>query len=221
MKTNTVAGVVIWGILSLSSAGVIAAPADGGAARTFIRDGIDCVLTILKDRSLDRPRKLDALRQAFKHYFDHAFIARYAAGRYFQAADPDQRRRYVRTLEDFLVHAYGSRMLVYSDEIDLKLKATDIFAITRVTEPRRNYFVVHTHINRRIAEIVRINWHVRRREGAYKVVDVVVMGISQARRYRSDFTAVIARDKRGLPGLTTALREKVDAYRRDARQESR
>ena len=192
------------------------APAETASAKAFIRDGIDRVLNILKKRDLDRTRKLVALRRAFKRYFDHEFIARYAAGRYFRGASPVDKRLYVKTLEDFLVHAYGSRMLVYSDEIDLKLKATDIFAITRVTEPRPRYFIVHTHINRRIAEVVRINWHVRRTAGTYKVVDVVVMGISQARRYRSDFAAVIQRRKRGLPGLTSALRAKVDAYRRDA-----
>lgn len=220
MKTRLISVIAILSVISYLPAAAPAAPVDMGA-KTFIRDGIDRVLAILKNRSLSRPQKLDALRTAFTRYFDHGFIARYAAGRYFRLAKPADRRTYVATLEDFLVHAYGSRMLVYSDEIDLKLRATDIFAITRVTEPRPRYFIVHTHINRRIAEVVRINWHVRKRQGIYKVVDVVVMGISQARRYRSDFAAVIARDKRGLPGLTAALQAKVDAYRRDARQRTR
>lgn len=188
----------------------------GAPAAEFVRTSIERVLNILKDRHLNHSLKLARLRKAFETYFDHPFIARYAAGRYYDRAPPDVQIDYVNALEEFLVHAYGSRMLLYGKEIDLNLRATDIFTITGQSEPRPNYFIVHTHINRRLADLIRINWHLRRRHGQYKVVDVVVMGVSQARRYRSDFVAAMDRAGSGLHGLTSTLRTKVDAYRREA-----
>ncbi len=177
-------------------------------AQEFVRSGINKVLVILKDRSASPATKLDRLRVTFREYFDHRFIGRYAAGIYIRRANPEQRRRYLTVLEDYVVNVYGRSMLAYSDQIDLKLKASDIFKITGAGRVGRSDIVVFSHINRRGAEAVTFRWRLRKRENGFRIIDVIILGVSQVLVYRQEFTAVIRRRGKGLAGLTAALAEK-------------
>jgi len=174
-------------------------------AQFFVRDGIDQVLAVLKDRSTSKPQKLARLRAIFRGHFDHRTIGQFAAGRYFKRATPVERRRYMTALENFVVNSYGRRMLKYSEQIDKRLKATDLFKITGTSPVGRRDIFVHSHINRLLLKPVRISWRLRRRQSGFRIVDVAILGISQILLYRSDFTSEIRRRGRGLPGLTEVL----------------
>ncbi|HUT50514.1 MAG TPA: ABC transporter substrate-binding protein [Alphaproteobacteria bacterium] len=174
-------------------------------AQAFVRDGIDKVLAVLKDRRSSKPKKLAELRAIFKGHFDHQTIGRFAAGRYFERATPVERRQYMTALENFVVNSYGRRMLKYSKQIDKRLKATDLFKITGTSPVGRRDIFVHSHINRRLLKPVRISWRLRRKKSRFMIVDVAILGFSQIVLYRDDFTSEIRRRGRGLPGLTKVL----------------
>jgi phospholipid transport system substrate-binding protein len=192
-------------LLIVLAAGAAQAQSIETRAQAFVRDGIDQVLEVLKDRRTGKPEKLAKLRAIFRRHFDHRTIARFAAGRHFARATPAERRRYLRALEDFVVSAYGRRMLKYSEQIDMRLKATDVFKITGTSPVGRQDIFVHSHINRALLKPVRISWRLRRRHSQFRIVDVTILGISQIVLYRSDFTSEIRRQGRGLPGLTQVL----------------
>ena len=174
-------------------------------AQAFVRDGIDQVLEVLKDRRTSKSEKLVRLRAIFRGHFDHQTIGRFAAGQYYKRATPVQRRRYMKALEDFVVSSYGRRMLKYSEQIDKRLKATDLFKITGTSSAGGHDIFVHSHINRLLLKPVRISWRLRRSRSQFRIVDVAILGISQILLYRSDFTSEIRRRGRGLPGLTEVL----------------
>ncbi|MDH3232953.1 MAG: ABC transporter substrate-binding protein [Alphaproteobacteria bacterium] len=190
---------------------ILAASAPAGAqsvetrAQAFVRDGIDKVLAVLKNRQSSKIKKLAELRAIFKGHFDHQTIGRFAAGPYFKRATPDQQRRYMTALENFVVNSYGRRMLKYSEQIDKRLKATDLFKITGTSPIGRRDIFVHSHINRRLLKPVRISWRLRRKQSRFMIVDVAILGFSQIVLYRDDFTSEIRRRGRGLPGLTEVL----------------
>jgi len=148
-------------------------------------------------------------------HFDHRTIGQFAAGRYFKAATPGQRGRYMTALEDFVVNSYGQRMLKYSEQIDKRLKATDLFKITGTSPVGRRDIFVHSHINRALLKPVQISWRLRRGRSGFRIVDVTILGISQIVLYRSDFTSEIRRRGRGLSGLTELLVAKTAQLARD------
>lgn len=174
-------------------------------AQSFVRDGINRILDILKKRKETRQNKLEELRQEFRKHFDHRSIGGFAAGRHFRLASRAARQRYLEALEDYVVTVYGRRMIHYSTQMDLKLKADDLIRITGSTNLGKRDVLVHSHINRKLLEPVTINWRLRRRSNGYRIIDIMVLGISQAQLYRSEFTSVIRRRGNGLEGLTEAL----------------
>ena len=192
--------------LLLLAPGISAGAGKGeAAAETFIRDGINRILTILKQRQVSGDVKLERLRNEFRKNFDHRLIGGFAAGRHFRVASADARQRYLGALENYVVTVYGRRMIHYSTQMDLKLKADDLIKITGASKVGRRDVIVHSHINRRLLEPVTINWRLRRRSAGYRIIDIIVVGISQAQLYRSEFTSVIRRRGKGLEGLTEAL----------------
>ena len=174
-------------------------------AQAFVSGGINNVLVVLKNRELDRPSKLAALRRILRRLFDHRTIGRFAAGVHFRRASPDQQERYIAVLEDFVINTYGRRMITYSRQIDKDLKASDLFKVKDVSQVGRRDYMVRTYVIRRALEPVTIDWRLRRQKNSFVVIDVIIMGISQIITYRSEFTAVIYRQKRGLAGLTDSL----------------
>lgn len=204
------AGVILAIVLTLAAA-VVPWPAAAEStepkarAQAFISEGINDVLVVLKDRTLDRPSKLGGLRRILRRYFDHRTIGRFAAGPHYKRASPAQQERYIAALEDFVINTYGRRLITYSRQINKDLKASDLFKIKDVSQVGRRDYLVRTYVNRRALEPVTIDWRVRRTKNDFVVIDVIIMGISQIITYRSEFTSVINRQKRGLAGLTESL----------------
>lgn len=201
----------------LACALVVSRPASADdqsrAAQQFINDGINHILSILKDQGSSQQSKLNQLRSAFRSYFDHVFIGPYAAGNHFRAASPAEQKAYLQAVEEYVVTTYGGRLLSYSSQIELQLKASDIFAITGATRFGADYMVVHSHIKRTVARAITIDWHIRSAKGKFKVIDVTLNGISPIQVYRSEFASVIRRRNLGLAGLTAEIQAKNAANR--------
>jgi phospholipid transport system substrate-binding protein len=55
-----------------------------------------------------------------------------------------------------------------------------------------------------------VNWRVRLRDGKYKVIDVMVEGISMGQTQRSEFSSVIRKNGGKVKGLLVELRKRLN-----------
>lgn len=58
-------------------------------------------------------------------------------------------------------------------------------------------------------EPIQVEWRLRREAGGWKIIDVVVEGISMAVTHRSEFSSVIGRHGGRIGGLLDVLRDKT------------
>ena len=70
------------------------------------------------------------------------------------------------------------------------------------------YTIVNTTFVDSQGRRVKTDWRLRERDGAYKVFDVMVEGVSMAITLRSEYASVI-RNAGGLGGLVELLKEKL------------
>ena len=56
-----------------------------------------------------------------------------------------------------------------------------------------------------------VDWRLTQHNGAYKISDVIVEGVSMAVTQRSEFASVIQRHGGQVQGLITALRQKTES----------
>ena len=68
--------------------------------------------------------------------------------------------------------------------------------------------VVRTRIDRPSGPPIKADWRVRTTENRYRIIDIMVEGISMVLTQRSEFGALIKR--KGMNGLLAVLRARVD-----------
>jgi len=176
------------------------AAANPDDARDFIRSLGDQTVATLSDDSLSEEARNDRLRLLFARGFDIRTIALFALGRHWRGASKQQLREYLGLFEEFIVTSYAERFGEYTGET-LKVKGAraagggDVVVVSEIERPGQPG--------------LRVDWRVRETKRGYKIVDVVVEGVSMVITQRDEFTAVIHSGGTGIEGLLTALRKKT------------
>lgn len=182
----------------LISPGPAAAAADPAAVITSLGNQ---ALEVLGN-NVDPKLRVARFRQLFSEDFDVPGIARFVLGRYWRIATEPQQREFVKLFADYIALAYSNRLAEYSGET---LRVTG-------SRPAPDGSVVSSEIVRpNGAPPAKVDWVLTPHDGAYKISDVVVEGVSMAVTQRSEFASVIQRNGGQVQGLITALRQKTEA----------
>ncbi len=152
--------------------------------------------------NVDPKLRVARFRQLFSEDFDVPGIARFVLGRYWRVATEPQQQEFVKLFADYIALAYSNRLAEYSGET---LRVTG-------SRPAPDGSVVSSEIIRpNGAPPAKVDWVLTPHDGAYKISDVVVEGVSMAVTQRSEFASVIQRNGGQVQGLITALRQKTEA----------
>lgn len=203
-RRNTMVSFLVVCALALAAAPdrALAAPPDG--ARDFIEVLSNKAVAVIADRSMDEKKRMRELHRLFVFGFDTRTIGRFVLGQYWRAADEKQRGEYLRLYEDFVVRSYTQRL---GEDAGERLVVKGV----RVAGGGEDVFVA-SEIVRSSGPSLRIDWRVRPREKGYKIVDVVVEGVSMLITQRDEFASVIRSSGGKLEGLLVALRRRTTAH---------
>jgi phospholipid transport system substrate-binding protein len=183
---------------TLFAAGLLAsAAAAEPGPRDVIAQTVDQVLAILKDASLAPAARRDRIVEIAYQRFDFPTMAKLVLARYWKSFDAAQREEFVREFKSFLARRYGDRIERYEQEsVDVvgerAAKGGDVTVATRIRRPG--------------AEPIAVEYRLRQREGAWRVIDVKIEGISLVSNYRDQFHEVLSRG--GPEQLLAQLRER-------------
>ena len=136
----------------------------------------------------------DILRQGF----DLPLIARFVLGRYWRPATLEQRDSYVDLFSRFVVKSYSRH---------LGAIAGGSFDVVGAEPIGKSDYLVTTILHRNSGPPFKAGWRVRLIDDKYKIIDVIVEGISMAMTQRQEFASVLKRD--GVERLLQILSAKV------------
>ena len=173
---------------------------DGGdKPAKFIQGLADEAIAVLRDRegSLDEREK--RFREVLKDDFAMKKIGRFAAGKFWRQMSADQQQQYQQLFEEWILKTYSIRFGGYSGETvnvlkTIKAGQTDVF--------------VRTKIKSSSGRSLKVDWRVRNIKDNYKIIDVVVEGVSMLVTQKAEFGAVLR--QRGIDGLIGILRSQLD-----------
>lgn len=159
----------------------VKATADG--AKQFIAKMSNDGIAFLDNEGLTQKQKEAEFKKLLKNSFDMGTISRFALGTYWNGASAAQRAEYQSLFETMIVKVYSARFSEYNGQkIDVGNVRED-----------GNDMVVTSYIVPQTGSKIRVDWRVRNRGQGYKIVDVVIEGVSMAMTQRSDFSSVIQR----------------------------
>lgn len=167
-------------------------------AENFVGTMAKRALDFLGNAQQTQTQKTESFRRLLEDNFDMETIGRFTLGRYWKTATPQQQAEYQRLFKKRVVEMYSQRFGDYKGQ---KFE-------TRGARPDGdNDSIVTSYIvpSDGTPEVL-VEWRVRQQGGRYRVVDVIVEGVSQSVTQRSDFSAVIQKGGGDLQALLTHLK---------------
>ena len=167
---------------------------------SFVRGLAEEATAVVADDSLSRSERRTAMARMLEDYFDLDGIGRVALGQHWRRASPEEQRDYREIFKAYLLATYGRRLENYAGET---------LAVGRVVGDGANGVSVSSRLNRPQAAAISIAWRLRRDGGTWRVVDLVVEGVSMVMTHRSEFDAVVRQGGGRIATLLDKLREMV------------
>lgn len=164
----------------------------------FIKSIADRGLGLLADKKMEEEKRKAEFRKLLHDSFDMKTIGRFALGRFWKTSSDAQRSEYLSLFENMIVDVYSRR---FSDYNGQKLN------VLKATPDGEKDAVVNSVIVPNEGPEVKVDWRVREKDGQYRVVDIIVEGVSMSLTQRSDFASVIQRGGGSIDVLIKHLKK--------------
>jgi phospholipid transport system substrate-binding protein len=148
------------------------------------------------------------LRRLLNDHFDVEFLSRFVLSRFWRSASDAERIEFRQVFEDYVVAAYGRRFGGFNGEK---------FAIVATFPQDDERTVVRSDVVRSNGDSLVVDWRVQKRagDGAWRIIDIVVEGVSMMVTQRSEFTAVLQREG-SVGALNTKLKQVISGLNAQA-----
>ncbi len=177
-------------------------------ARVVVEQTLDAVLETLGQEGLSVGERRDRIVAIVATRFDFDTISRLVLARNYRRFTPEQRTDFHKEFKLHLSRTYGSRLNRYEWE--------DVEITGERSEPRGDVTVL-TQIVGGQFEGVEIHYRLRAKDGVWRVIDVVIEGVSLVSSFRTQFQEVVSQG--GAEKLLERLRQKNAAAGEGARVE--
>ena len=176
-------------------------PALAGIPLETVKGYADKVLDVLRDPALKpeaaKKIKKEKLRAISEKMFDFTELSRRTLATNWKKFSPEQQKEFVELYTSLLEDAYANKIIAYSDEKITFIKEVPLSEKT---------VEVQSTVLKDSAEIP-IYYRVILQDGAWRVYDVVVEGVSLINNYRSQFKEILA--NKPPESLLETLRKKA------------
>jgi phospholipid transport system substrate-binding protein len=159
--------------------------AGAGIPTNQVKDTVDRVIDMLKNKDLMSPEKKEqrraAMRKIVGERFDFDEMSKRTLALHWQKRTQAERREFVSLFSDLLERSYINKVESYTDE---KIIYTD-------ESTEGDYSVVKSKIITKRNVEVPIDYKLLKEGGEWKAYDVVIEGVSLVNNYRTQFNKII------------------------------
>lgn len=186
---------LVWLVALSASTPALAAREE--AAKVFVEDVAAKTIAIVKTDAAESAKQAE-LEDLFRPVVDVPFVGRFVLGQHWRAATPSQQKEYLAAYGPFLMKHYIGRLVKYSGQAVKVTKALSekdgsIMVTMAVINPGQEKFFVE--------------YRLQPAGKSFKLIDIVVEGVSLLASQRSEFNSVV--NDKGLDYLIEALKKKT------------
>jgi len=198
------AAAVVLALVMMSAVVRAETPATAEGAASFVSGLSDQGSAVLSDPGLGPQERTLAFRRLFTSSFEVDAISRFVLGRHWRRASAVEKAEFRALFEDYIVPIYARRLDDYGGEA---------LVLENARLERPGLALVSSQVVRPQGHSVAIDWRLRHGEDGWRIVDIVIEGISLAIAQRATFAAVIRNSGGRVDGLLTKLRQAIQRDR--------
>ena len=157
-------------------------------------------ITDILGAAISQREKADRFRVLFKDFFDIPSIGRFVLARFARTASAEENEKFAMLFEDVIVYTWSRRFGEYKGQI-LKVKDN--------TPDGNDGALVNSYILDNDSQSFAVAWRLRKRAAGYRVVDIIIEGVSMAITYRQEYSTIIQQNG-GIGGLLAQMQKQVD-----------
>jgi phospholipid transport system substrate-binding protein len=179
-----------------------AAFAAGESARQVVESTIAAVLEVLHEPDLSVEQRRTRIEHIAYARFDFNTMGKLVLARNWKKFDEAQRDRFIAEFKRHLSHSYSVRIARYDQEV---------VEVTGEREEKRGDVTVLTAIRGGQFDGAEVDYRMRKSKSSndeFRVIDVIIEGVSLVANFRSQFKDVVS--KEGPDGLIARLKAKND-----------
>jgi phospholipid transport system substrate-binding protein len=189
-------------VVGISAAlGPLASAAEGPditiAPRNLIDEAATKIVSILDDKDQTDDARVSRIEKIAYDIFDFTTMSKLVLARNWRKLDKEQRADFVREFKRNLSRTYGTRLDRYDQE-NIEIFATQV-------EPRDDVSVKTRIVGGQFDGAV-ISYRLRERSERWRIIDVVIEGVSLVSNYRSQFAEIL--NSGTIDDLMVKLRDK-------------
>lgn len=168
----------------------------------FVNQLTDDIITNVLASQKTNEEKLSLFQARFQKALDLKSIGQFVLGVYWRKATEQERESFLTAFIDFATKSWADRFNLYNGQ-----KIT--FTGTRNAQSGQLYIDSQIQNNPPIEVI----WRLRQKDGNYKIVDIIVEGVSMAMSYRNEYTTFLQKNGGELQKLITELEIKGATFK--------
>ncbi|MFO8090420.1 MAG: ABC transporter substrate-binding protein [Desulfatiglandaceae bacterium] len=171
-----------------------------------VKNITDRTIEILGDEELKAPdraaQKRELLREAADQFFDWTSMAQTALSVHWRKRTEEEKEEFTRLFAEFLEKTYMDKVEGYSGE---KIEYIEEW----IDKDYPDEAVVKANVITEKQGKIPVEYLMMEKDGAWKVYDVLVEGVSLLRNYTSQFNSIILRSS--YEELVVMLKEKIES----------
>lgn len=163
------------------------------------------VQDIVGAEDVPHAEKIARFRDLFATHFDIPSIGQFVLARTWRTATPDERERFLELFRELQIYTWARRFGEYSGQ---ELRVTGA-----VADGDRGA-IVSSRVDQDAPQSpISVEWRLRLRGDDFKVVDLIVEGVSMAITYRSDYGSILQRAGGSMPALLDRMDAQLNALK--------
>ena len=187
------------GATAVALAGLLCAAAAPAQTPSQVVDGLATqVVAVLKDAQLTPPQRRERIEQIAYGAIDFTTLSKLVLARNYARFSPAQRAQFEAEFKRHLSMTYGRNIDSYQNE---KVQITG-----ERPESRGDVTVLSKILRGSASENIVVDYRLRQRDGQWKIIDVIIEGVSLVSNFRSQFQDIVAQG--GPDRLLTLLADK-------------
>lgn len=167
----------------------------------------EAIVNIFNKNNKTSAERIPPFRKVLNDNFDFDFIANFVLGVYGRGATLAQKEDFIKEFSELNVYTFVKKFALYSDQ---QIKVVD----AKPGKKEGQYFVSSKVISKNPSDKdFIVDWRIVKVGDTYKVIDVIIEGVSMAMSYKNEYAPVLKmgsdEGKNPVEYLTNKIQDKV------------